>query len=131
MPPALQQLHHLGIATANISEATAFVRRAFAVTGQDGPMFDPKLNVEVVLLFVKDSAAIELVSGAPVSGVLKRRVLLYHCCYEVESLEAQLSRLKDDGALIVVPPTPAVLFNGRRVAFVHTKIGLMELLEAE
>ena len=33
------------------------------------------------------------------------------------------------GGVLVSEPKPAVLFGGRRVAFLYTRIGLIELLE--
>ena len=57
----------------------------------------------------------------------------YHVCFAVPSIE-QGVRALDDGApervIEVMPPKPAVLFGGARVAFYSVPgLGLVELLE--
>jgi len=129
MEHKLTTLHHLGIASANIAATEKFVRRSFRVTGTSGPVWDAKLNAELCLLETEGGPAIELVAGPAVTGLLKRRVAIYHVCYEVSALEATLTFLRGGGALPIIPPTPAILFGGRRVAFLQSPIGIIELLE--
>lgn len=76
------------------------------------------------------SMRIELVSGAAVAGAIRRGQSLYHLCYEVEDVTATLAQLGEVGCIRVSGPTPAVLFDGRLVAFLVGPMGLFELLEA-
>lgn len=121
-------IHHLGIATTNPDGCERFVRAVFDVTALHGPVFDPNLNANLRMLEVACGPAIELVSGAIVASFTKRKVALYHSCYEVNDLRASIDRFVSGGARLIIPPTPSVLFGGREVAFMHTNIGLIEFL---
>ena len=129
MTARIHSFHHIGIATDDLAETSRFVMNAFDVTNKLGPIHDPKLKAELLLLSVAGAGAIELVAGSAVQGVLKKGVMLYHVCYEVDDLDAVLVEQKRAGALVIVPPSPAILFEGRRVSFVHSPIGLIEFLE--
>jgi methylmalonyl-CoA/ethylmalonyl-CoA epimerase len=129
MTQRLQHLHHLGVAVRSIAQGRQFVERSFPVTDSLGPIWDPGLKAELLLLSIDGTTAIELVAGPAVEKVLARGVVLYHMCYEVDDLKLALADLRAAGGLVVIPPTPAVLFQGRLVAFVHSPIGLVELLE--
>lgn len=50
--------------------------------------------------------------------------------YEVKSASRSIDMLSARGCRQVSPATPAVLFEGRKVAFLLGTIGLLELLEA-
>ena len=57
---------------------------------------------------------------------------LYHQAYEVDDLTAGLAFVEGSArARVLVPPTPAVAFEGRHVVFVMTPTRLVwELIEA-
>jgi methylmalonyl-CoA/ethylmalonyl-CoA epimerase len=129
MIQCLEHLHHLGVATVNLAQTREFVEASFPVSGCIGPVFDSNLNCELLLLVVRGMPAIELVAGPAVKSIIRRGVMLYHMCYEINDLESVLANLKRAGSLIVISPTPSVLFKGRRVSFIHTPVGLIELLE--
>ena len=121
--------HHVGIATKDLTETYRFIEQVYPIVSKVGPLYDKNLGAELFLLNVEGAAAIELVCGPAVQGVLKRGNSLYHVCYEVDDIEAIVHRQKYAGALVIVPPRPALLFEGRRVSFVHSPIGLIEFLE--
>ena len=50
---------------------------------------------------------------------------LHHLCYEVNSLEIQLTTALSSGAILLVEPAPAVAFAGRHIAWVCTPNGLL------
>lgn len=98
---------------------------------------DPVLSVNLRLCIHSSFPAVEIVmpgsERGPLDGVLRRHEqLLYHTCYEVADREAVLMELNVVGLRVVpvLPPTPAVLFDGRLVSF-HTILGfgLIELLD--
>jgi len=70
----------------------------------------------------------------PLTPILKRySELVYHTCYETKDLEASLKAIKEAGLRVipVSPPTPAILFGGRKVSFYTIMgFGLIEILEA-
>ena len=78
---------------------------------------------------------IELVEPAqdenPVSKILaKSGSSLYHICYEIEDFDLKIEELKKQRFVQVIPPTPAVAFDGRRICFLYNPtLGLIELLE--
>jgi methylmalonyl-CoA/ethylmalonyl-CoA epimerase len=121
--------HHIGIACADIEDMTTFVMKAFAVSSDTGIVFDPVQNAYVRLFNMGSPGAIELVSGPGIASLLKKGVTYYHLCYSTPDLDATLSNAAAAGAMLVSGPAEAVLFGGRRVAFVMTKLGLVEFLE--
>lgn len=121
--------HHIGIACADIESTARYVREAYAVTSDSGTVHDPLQNADVRIFNEGSPGAIELVSGPAVEKLVKAHVTYYHVCYQTRDLEASIAAAKAAGAMLVSPPKPAVLFGGRRVAFVFTEIGLVEFVE--
>jgi methylmalonyl-CoA/ethylmalonyl-CoA epimerase len=121
--------HHIGIACADIDAAARYVQRAFEVTSDTGTVFDPEQNASVRLFNAGQPDAIELVTGPMVASLIAQKTSYYHICYTTPDIAATLREAKRAGAILVSPPRPAVLFGGRRVAFVFTPLGLVEFLE--
>ena len=124
------RFHHIGIAASEPEKAIAFVRGGWDVTHEEGPVHDPVQDADLFMLTLIDGARIEIVSGKQVEAFIKRGQVIFHTCYEVDDIDDASARLKKAGAMVVSPPQPAILFGGRRVSFLQTKIGLVELLEA-
>ena len=133
-PPG--NFHHVGFVVASI-EATA---QAFAKSLEarwDGVIVhDPNQGVRVTFLTGSHPAdpLFELIEPAaedsPVLISVKKGGGIHHVCYLVDSLDEQLERCRSDRTLIVRPPTPAVAFGGRRIAWVYTRNRLLiEYLE--
>jgi len=130
-------LHHLGFVVPSIS-ALAEQFSMFLSAQWDGKIIhDPLQQVRVSFFTPVDSRnpVFELVEPAseasPVNFFLKKhRGGLHHVCYEIDDLESGLSEAKTAGLVMASPPTPAVAFEGRRIAWVCSKkLLLMELLE--
>jgi methylmalonyl-CoA/ethylmalonyl-CoA epimerase len=122
------KLHHVGIACKDIDEELAAISKIHQVIEQSPKVFDAEQNAELVLLTLVDGTRIELVSGRQVEIFVKKNITYYHLCYEVTDIDAEIERLVGEGALLVSPPKPAVLFDGRKVAFLNVSYGLIELL---
>jgi methylmalonyl-CoA/ethylmalonyl-CoA epimerase len=131
-------LHHLGFVVAWISK----VAEEFAVymgLRWDGEIIhDPLQRVRVSFFRPADirNPVFELVEPAsavsPVSNFLKKGGGLHHVCYEIDDLESALREARGTGLAIVAGPTPAVAFDGRRIAWVCSRSRLlMELLERD
>lgn len=127
--PNLAHFHHVGIACIDIAATRTWVHATHDVINDSGIVYDAAQKAELCLISTP-SMRIELVAGAAVKGTIGRGQSLYHLCYEVETLDAALRQLADDGCIQVSRPTPAVLFDGRRVAFMLGPLGLFELLES-
>jgi methylmalonyl-CoA/ethylmalonyl-CoA epimerase len=129
-------LHHLGFVVASIT-TVAGEFAAFMSAHWDGKVIhDPLQRVSVAFFSPVDlrNPVFELVEPAgevsPVSSFLQKGGGLHHVCYEIDDLESGLEAARGKGLVIVAPPTPAVAFEGRRIAWVCSKSRLlMELLE--
>jgi FkbH-like protein/non-ribosomal peptide synthase protein (TIGR01720 family) len=128
---ARMRFHHIGVACTDIDEGLAFVSGQFDIAAISERVYDQLQQAELCIIETHNGTRIELVAGLQVQGLLARGVTLYHTCFEVDDLEAEIKSACMRGAAIVVEPRPAVLFGGRRVAFLQSPIGLMELLESQ
>ena len=118
------KIHHLGIATNNLDNAVKFINNTHTVISQRG-----HLNADLILLEVKEGLSIELVSGPVVESLVRKKINLYHFCYEVNDMKFFINKFISNGATLIKRPTPAKLFNDRKVAFLITPCGIIELLE--
>jgi methylmalonyl-CoA/ethylmalonyl-CoA epimerase len=129
-------LHHLGFVVASISKAAEEFALSTGLRWDEKIIHDPLQRVRVSFFWPADTRnpAFELVEPAseasPVTRFLKKGGGFHHVCYEIDDLESGLQKARAAGLAIVSPPTPAVAFDGRRIAWVCSKSRLlMELLE--
>ena len=136
----LKNIHHVGIAVPSIEEALKFHVEALGMKQVTDIVFDELQKVKVVLLSPEETnhenysyiELVESVGSSAVDQILKQRNRLYHYCIEVSNLEETLGKVRKEHAIIVLQPTPAKLFNDRRIAFVWTPAQyLLEFLEKE
>lgn len=123
------KLHHLGIACQSIEETLQNIEKLHGVTEKSEQVFDDKQQAYVQLVTLADGTKLELISGKIVSGLVAKKIGLYHVCYEVEDMKEALERAKANGADIVSMPKPSALFNEHSVAFLMFPYGLVEFLE--
>lgn len=125
--------HHIGIAVFSLETGARHVRDFYAgnVVRETGPVHDPMQEADLQLFELKDGSRIEIVAGQPATSTLAKGFTLHHVCYEVGSVADTVQEWYARGAVIVSPPKPAVLFDGRLVAFVLTPLGLVEFLNDE
>lgn len=123
------KLHHIGIAAENMEEMIAYVQSLFPVKEISDPIFDEKQNGSLCMITLEDDSRIELISGPVVAGRIKKRQFLYHTCYETEDLAGAIEAFLEKGAVVISEPKEAVLFAMRKVAFLMTDMGIVELLE--
>jgi len=121
-------VHHLGIACQNNDKCEQFIENTYNIFKKTGPIYDPNLNAVLSLFYVRGGPAIKVVTGGAVESFLRRNINLYHVCYEVEDLHDEIDRIVVGGAKLLLPPTPALLFDNRLVSFLLTPIGMIELL---
>ena len=50
-------------------------------------------------------------------------------CWETENIEEEIEKLKKLDSFLVSEPKEAILFQNKKVAFLMTNIGLVELVE--
>lgn len=123
------RLHHIGIATDDISEMEKWLNCVYKIREKSEIIYDKNQDANLCIYTMEDGTKIELISGNVVQRLVKKKNFLYHTCYEVDNLEARKKEFLNAGATIISDPQPAILFNNRRVMFLLTKIGIVELLE--
>lgn len=124
------KFHHIGIACDDIEKMKQYLHQIYVVAEVSRTIFDELQQAELCIIKLKDGTRIELVSGIVVEKLVKKRQFLYHICYTENDIEKKMQELEAFGARIVSEPKSAKLFGGRRVAFMMTKLGLVELLES-
>jgi methylmalonyl-CoA/ethylmalonyl-CoA epimerase len=132
------ELDHIGYAVADIGEyLRQFLEPLFQPKSVSSVVEDPVQRVRVAFVTLASGERIELIEPiddtSPVSRILKaRRGGLYHLCFAVDALEPAIEQFRQRGCLLVSGPVPAVAFEGRPIAFLHTpQRDLIELVESK
>jgi methylmalonyl-CoA epimerase len=118
---AVGGVHHIGIAVADLDGALATYGRLFGAALEHRESLEEQ-GVEAVSLRA-GASRIELLRAlgpdTPVGRFLaKRGPGLHHVAFEVADLDAELSRLRAEGAQLI-DETPRRGLFGLQVAFVH------------
>jgi methylmalonyl-CoA/ethylmalonyl-CoA epimerase len=124
------KLHHIGIAVKDLQEEIFHISSIHEVVHQSPVLFDQEQQAQLVLLTLSDGTKMELVSGKPVESFVKKNISFYHLCFEVDDLDQEIARLTGEGAFLISPPKPAILFTNRLVAFLQVSYGMIELLNS-
>lgn len=124
------RFHHLGIACKNLDQELESIRSLHEVVSVSEIVFDPEQNARLCMIGTAEGLNIELIAGGQVENLVKKRISYYHVCYETDDLEAEIESFRDKGAFVVSDPKPAILFQGKRVAFLLVSYGLIELVES-
>ena len=122
------KFHHIGVATKNIDKTLKWLQNQFEVVNISEKVYDKNQDAYLQMIETND-VNIELVSGNIVEKFIKKNTTYYHICYEVINLSEAIIGFKN--SLVISKPTEAILFNNRKVAFLLTPIGIVELLEVE
>jgi methylmalonyl-CoA/ethylmalonyl-CoA epimerase len=133
--PVDLRFHHVGVVVADMERsATAYMER-FGYEARSGIVHDPLQTAYVQFLsFPGERVFLEFVSpDGPQSALtlaLKKGGGLNHICYSTSDIGETCLRLRNAGLFLVRPPTQAVAFNGRKIAWLMDKSGILfELLE--
>ena len=101
-----------------------------------GPIVtDPEQGVRIAFVTLAGGERIELIEpvddSSPVSAYLTdRRGGLSHVCDSTDSLEESIADFRRRRCMLFSGPTPAVAFDGRRIAFLLTpQRDIIELVE--
>lgn len=126
------QFHHNGIACENIEKTFSLLKIFLPKKIEySDTIFDSKLNAELKLIKLNNKCFLELVAGKVVESFIKKKVFIYHNCFEVKKLSNFSENLVKLNFIPITKPTPADLFEGRLVQFFHTPFGIMEILEKD
>lgn len=126
------KFHHIGVACKDIKEATISLKKIFNLINiSDTVLLENQEGVKVCIVTTDDGTKIELVSGKGVEKFIKRRQYLYHNCWETSNIHTAITHFVDNGSMLFSKPKPSKLFNNRKVAFLMSNIGIVELLESK
>lgn len=131
------RLHHVGIAVSEIEKHARVYINRFGYIAQTGIVHDPVQTAfvqffrlpgqEVLLEFVAPDGPESKLANA----VAQRGGGLNHLCYAVADIESTCRELVGKGMALVQPPTAAVAFDLRRIAWLLGRERvLFELVEA-
>ena len=125
--------HHLGYATKSSVELIKFLSNLGYSIGE--LTHDPLQNVDIRLCVCSNQPNIEIIESSdensPVTQMIsKHGSIIYHICYEVESISKALQDMDEAGIryLLISDAKPAILFENRVVCFYKTMFGVIELL---
>ena len=132
------RFHHIGYAVRSIEQyLDTFLVPMFGPAKISQPVADPVQRVKVCFVEMQGGVVIELVeplgSDSPVNSIVdSKRGGVYHLCYEVDDIDAELKRFRAKRCLPLGKPVSAAAFNGRRIVFILTpQNDLLEFVEAE
>jgi len=130
----IAKFHHFGLAVKDFNNPIKFYKNIGYVCSE--PLKDNIQGVEIIMCLSNFFPNVELVTpieeNSPIKNFLKNNnELIYHICYEVQSLEKVLEIIKRTNRVICAnKPKPAILFNNKFVSFYYIKdVGLIEFLE--
>jgi methylmalonyl-CoA/ethylmalonyl-CoA epimerase len=128
------KIHHIGYCVNNIDKSIL----EFEKIGYE--RFDSKFNDidrKIYIQFMKNgNMLVELVSPtnegeSSIDGILKKiGDTAYHICYEVEDINDEIEKLKQEKYILINQPQGAIAINSYEVAFLYKRnVGLIELVE--
>lgn len=120
---------HIGVAVADLEEATAFYRDVLGLEPSHPDTADGANIVSVRLGDVNVELLSPDAADGPITRFLEKRGPgIHHVCFRVPDLEMALDRCRAQGYDLIdeIPRTGA---EGRRIAFVHPKATAGILLE--
>ena len=123
-------VHHVGIACRDLAAVRRFVEATHTIVAASDVVHDAHQDADLLLLTDVSGLGIELVAGPIVANLVGKGQSYYHLCYEVAVLEDTIEQLGELGCRVIREPAPAPLFDGRRVCFLYSPMGIVELLEA-
>lgn len=124
-------ISHIGIAVNNLKESVDNFKKFF---NQEEVHFETVEEQKVNLAFLDVSGVhIELLeptsADSPISKFLEKRGEgIHHLSFEVDDIEKELSRLKQEGVRLI-DEKPKVGAGGKLIAFIHPKSANGVLIE--
>ncbi len=126
------RFHHIGYLTHNLNKTTNYFKKLKYKKFQS--LIIDK-NFKVKIQFLKNgNNTLELIKPDAINygltNILNQKIYAYHFAYKVKNLNKTISYLQKNFKLIV-NPTPAKAFNGKKVAFLTLPDGfIIELIQS-
>lgn len=123
------KFHHFAIICNDKEKASEHFSNLFQITQPFNWVYDPIQDVELCLIYGPSNYPIELIYGEKMKGLQKRGINYYHMGFEVNNIEESIEHMENNGYMKVSDINPAILFSGKRVVFLYSPFGLVELIE--
>ena len=123
------KFHHIGIATGDIEKAVSDYTKMHNISYISDIIYDEQQESYLAYIETNENINVEFIAGDKVKNLIDKGITFYHLCYTVDDINESIGNLRESGAVLVSPPKPAILFSMRKVAFLFTPNGLIELLE--
>ncbi|MCW9707127.1 methylmalonyl-CoA epimerase [Fodinibius salsisoli] len=132
----MKHIDHVGIAVENLEEAISTYERLLGTPCYKRETVQQQ-QVETAFFKTGDNAKVELLGATDPNSVIAKFVGkqgegMHHIAFEVDDIEAELDRLREEG-FTLLSEKPAEGADNKRVAFVHPKDNhgvLIELCES-
>jgi methylmalonyl-CoA/ethylmalonyl-CoA epimerase len=136
MNQMIQKVNHIGIAVNSIEEMTPFYRDQLGLCSEGVEVVESQ-KVKVAF-FQAGETRIELLEptadDSPIAVFLaKKGPGVHHVAYQVDDLEAELSKMQNEGVQLI-DKTPRQGAHNTQIAFLHPKSGggvLIELCQSK
>lgn len=123
------KLHHVGIACHDIHHEVKKYKKLPGVISISDITYDKNQDIYVCFIELEEQPNIELVSGNKVKAFFMGGSAIYHECFEVDNIDNAISESINQGATLILPKTPATLFDNRFIAFIKFNGRLIEFIE--
>lgn len=123
------KVHHIGIACSNIEEAIVEFTKYHTILKRSDIVYDALQDAYLCMVTTDMGLNFEFIAGDQVVRMVKKGISYYHLCYEVEDMNRTIQDYTNQGAILISKPKPAILFEGKQVAFLYLSYGLVELVE--
>lgn len=129
------RFHHIGLVVSNITNSLNELKQFISFKEIALPTLVGSQKVNVCFLNM-DGGFLELIEpigdDSPVSSFASKGGGIHHICFEVKDIHLAISKMKDNGATVIVEPVLG--FENRLIAFVFLKLkntncNLIELAE--
>jgi len=129
-------IDHIGIVVRSLEKGIAHWEEIFGYRQMTEIVLNTRQKVKVVFLEKRNSMTIKLIEPSeetsPVYTFAKKGGGLHHLCFKCDSIDVELSRLKEMGLRVLAPPQPGEAFDNENIAFVFAKQGLnIEVIDTD
>lgn len=121
--------HHIGVECKIIEQTIFTIKKIFQIKEISNMVYDEQQKANLCMIKTKNNINIELISGETVENLLKKGINYYHTCYVVSNIEEKIKELQNINCVLISNTKEAILFGNKKVAFLYTPFGMIELLE--
>jgi methylmalonyl-CoA/ethylmalonyl-CoA epimerase len=130
------KVDHICFAVKNISEGISYWESVFGYRQMTEVITNSLQKVKVTFLCKEESVLVKLIEpladNQSLVNFVNRGGGFHHLCFRVENMDEQISKLKEKGLLMLVPPQPGEAFSNHDIAFMLARFGLnVELIDTD